>query len=80
VCARWSDLAEVLSHKFTKFTGVQRQLNERDLMYLAEKLYGQMYADYSLAPMITFQRFAKVFIVLKLFFMFIYLFLATPTR
>uniref|UniRef100_A0A7E4VN95 Signal transducer and activator of transcription n=1 Tax=Panagrellus redivivus TaxID=6233 RepID=A0A7E4VN95_PANRE len=52
----WSDLAQVLRHKFSLFTGAHRPLNESDLNYLAEKLILPGQVDNKL---ITFGRFAK---------------------
>ncbi|KAI1708376.1 STAT protein, DNA binding domain-containing protein [Ditylenchus destructor] len=52
----WSDLSQVLRHKFSLFTGAHRALSESDLNYLAEKLIVPSNSD---NKPITFQRFAK---------------------
>jgi hypothetical protein len=56
----FSELAQVLNHKFLKVTGSKRELSTSDLNYLAEKLHGRPYTNFETAPPITFQRFAKV--------------------
>lgn len=76
ISTSWPDLAHVLRYKFLKYTQVStfsvkcvakqnqlqvtRPLSDRDMDYLAEKIYGVIYTDWSQAPSITFQRFAKV--------------------
>jgi hypothetical protein len=55
-----SKLAPVLNNIFLKITGAERALNDADLQYLAEKLFGRPYTDYDMAGPISFQRFAKV--------------------
>ncbi|KAL3076275.1 hypothetical protein niasHS_013546 [Heterodera schachtii] len=52
----WTDLSQVLRHKFSLFTGAHRPLNESDLAYLGDKL--GIYNQTDNKP-ITFQRFAK---------------------
>ncbi|KJH48634.1 STAT protein, DNA binding domain protein [Dictyocaulus viviparus] len=52
----WKDLAHVLQHKFTLFTGARRQLSDSDLNYLSEKLLLPNVPD---QKPITFHRFAK---------------------
>uniref|UniRef100_A0A0N5A4G7 SH2 domain-containing protein n=1 Tax=Parastrongyloides trichosuri TaxID=131310 RepID=A0A0N5A4G7_PARTI len=52
----WVDLSHILKRKFTLFTGCNRELNDSDITYLAEKLLGGINPDHK--P-ITFQRFAK---------------------
>uniref|UniRef100_A0A914Y297 Signal transducer and activator of transcription n=1 Tax=Panagrolaimus superbus TaxID=310955 RepID=A0A914Y297_9BILA len=52
----WNDLAHVLQHKFSLFTGAHRTLSDSDLQYLAEKLIVPQNVDNKL---ITFHRFAK---------------------
>ncbi|EYB92848.1 hypothetical protein Y032_0189g1188 [Ancylostoma ceylanicum] len=52
----WKDLAHVLRHKFTLFTGARRPLSDSDLNYLSEKLLLPNVPD---QKPITFHRFAK---------------------
>ncbi|KAK0399041.1 hypothetical protein QR680_002880 [Steinernema hermaphroditum] len=52
----WSDLSQVLKHKFTLFTGAHRPISDSDLAYLAEKLIVPSNMD---NKPITFHRFAK---------------------
>ncbi|VDL78543.1 unnamed protein product, partial [Nippostrongylus brasiliensis] len=52
----WKDLAHVLRHKFTLFTGARRPLSDTDLNYLSEKLLLPNVPD---QKPITFHRFAK---------------------
>uniref|UniRef100_A0AC35U535 SH2 domain-containing protein n=1 Tax=Rhabditophanes sp. KR3021 TaxID=114890 RepID=A0AC35U535_9BILA len=52
----WPDIAHILKHKFSLFTGASRPLCESDLNYLGEKLVGNIHVEHK--P-ITFVRFAK---------------------
>lgn len=53
----WSELAEILRHKFALFTGARREISDADLNYMAEKLIVTWNID---NKPITFHRFAKV--------------------
>nr|CAD2131347.1 unnamed protein product [Meloidogyne enterolobii] len=57
IMVSWSDLSQVLRHKFTLFTGAHRPLSDSDLAYLGDKL-GIIHSTPDNKP-ITFQRFAK---------------------
>uniref|UniRef100_A0A915NBC8 Signal transducer and activator of transcription n=1 Tax=Meloidogyne javanica TaxID=6303 RepID=A0A915NBC8_MELJA len=57
IMVSWSDLSQVLRHKFTLFTGAHRPLSDSDLAYLGDKL-GIIHSTPDNKP-ISFQRFAK---------------------
>uniref|UniRef100_A0A158R3S0 Signal transducer and activator of transcription n=1 Tax=Syphacia muris TaxID=451379 RepID=A0A158R3S0_9BILA len=52
----WSELANILRHKFTLYTGARRGISDSDLNYMAEKFMVTGTVD---NKPITFQRFAK---------------------
>ncbi|GMR46243.1 hypothetical protein PMAYCL1PPCAC_16438, partial [Pristionchus mayeri] len=56
VLASWPDLAQVIRHKFSLFTGAKRPLSDTDLSYLYEKLYAPGSQE---GKPITFHQFAK---------------------